>query len=232
MVTYADLVTLLLVFFVMLFSMSTLDLIRFREIAAQLRNSFGNPTKPIILIAPDVDQAPEEKPTEPREEEQVNDIPAKVLEELDPKLLMDLQELVKKERIGEHIVVYQEKNRITIVVEGQVFFDTGHADLRPEALPILDEIAKIIENHPHYKVNIKGHTDDRPISTVQFPSNWELSAVRATTVLRYFLTKGIDPRRVTATGYGSFVPIAPNDSDVNRSKNRRVEFVLEKEQEG
>ena len=75
-------------------------------------------------------------------------------------------------------------------------------------------------------------TDDRAIETRQFPSNWELSAVRATTVLRYFIGRGIDPQRMTATGYADFLPLVANDTIENRARNRRVEFVLEKEKDG
>jgi chemotaxis protein MotB len=230
--TYADMVTLLLVFFVMLFAISTLDVQKFMAIAAQLQKSFGKPTAQITMVVPDVSKADAPGDIMQATNEPVRDIPPEVLEkieEIDKELVMDVQALVDKKRIGDNIVVYQEKNRITIIVEGQVFFGSGSADIMTGALPLLDEISDIIVKHPNYRVNIKGHTDDRPIETVQFPSNWELSAVRATTVLRYLLSHGIDPTRLTATGYGSFLPIAPNDTPEHRAKNRRVEFVLEKE---
>jgi chemotaxis protein MotB len=231
-VTYADLMTLLLVFFVMLFAISTLDVQKFQTIVAQIQKSFGKPTAQIELIAPDVDKAPESTILDPTEV--VRDVPLEQLElleqldEIDQELLDDVEAFAEKRRVGDNIVVYQEKDRITIVVEGQVFFRSGSSRLEPQSFPILDEIAALIKKHPGYGVNIKGHTDDVPISTLQFPSNWELSAVRATTVLRYLLTQGVDPDRVTATGYGSLLPIAPNDTPENRAKNRRVEFVLEK----
>ena len=77
-----------------------------------------------------------------------------------------------------------------------------------------------------YNVNIRGHTDNVPINTVRFPSNWELSALRATSVLRRFIDQGVNPVRVTATGYGELLPIAANDDTLGRARNRRVEFVL------
>ena len=113
-------------------------------------------------------------------------------------------------------------------MRGQVLFASGSADFRESAAPILDEIVNIIRAYSEYKVNIKGHTDDVPISTPQFPSNWELSAVRATTVLKYLISKGVNPFRLTATGYGELLPLVPNESSENRATNRRVEFVLEK----
>ena len=260
-VTYADLVTLLLVFFVLLFSISNLDLQRFRQIVNAFRQSFGAPTAVIELVAPDQDRAPEtaeqadkayevplevlnemenkvreeydaavrEQLKEELREEVRENVKKEVLDELDQGLLDDVNEFVEKIRQGDNIVVVKERNRITITVEGRVFFESGQAALNPEALPILDEIALIIMKYPDYRVNIKGHTDDQPISTAQFPSNWELSAVRATTVLRRLILVGVNPARLTATGYGDLIPVAPNDTPENRARNRRVEFVLEKE---
>jgi chemotaxis protein MotB len=93
---------------------------------------------------------------------------------------------------------------------------------------MLDALLETLVINPGYKLEIQGHTDDIPISTAQFPSNWELSAVRATTVLRYMVDAGINPKRLTATGYGSSIPLVPNISPENRAINRRIEFVLEK----
>ena len=92
-------------------------------------------------------------------------------------------------------------------------------------------MAQLFRENPDYRITIRGHTDDLDIDTVQFPSNWELSAVRATTVLRYFIQQGIDLERMSATGYADFFPLVPNDTVENRARNRRVEFVLEKETE-
>ena len=89
----------------------------------------------------------------------------------------------------------------------------------------------MFRDHADYRIAIRGHTDDLGIDTAQFPSNWELSAVRATTVLRYFIGQGIDPERMTATGYADYLPLVENNSVENRARNRRVEFVLEKEEE-
>jgi chemotaxis protein MotB len=109
-----------------------------------------------------------------------------------------------------------------------VLFNSGSATLNKNALPILDKIARLLFEYPEYNINIKGHTDNVPISTKQFPSNWDLSAIRATTVLKYLIQKGIKPERLTATGYGDVMPLVPNTSAENRAINRRVEFVQEK----
>ena len=224
-VTYADLVTLLLCFFVMLFSISSLDLQKFIQMFRGIHDSMGSPTAMVELVVPSSEEGKKE------EEEKKPELDDYLAEPEEDNLLSDVQEFVEKTRLGQYIVVTREKSKITIVVEGQVFFDSGVADFNPEALPILDDITRIILDYPRYRVNIKGHTDNNPISTERFPSNWELSAVRATTVLRYLIDKGVPPRRLTATGYGERLPIAANDSERNRARNRRVEFVLEKEKE-
>jgi chemotaxis protein MotB len=113
-------------------------------------------------------------------------------------------------------------------IRGAVLFESGSATMNPQAMPILDDIINIIEDYLEYSVNIKGHTDNIPIATKEFPSNWELSSIRATSVLKYLIAGGVNPSRLTATGYADLLPIVPNISADNRSKNRRVEFVLEK----
>nr|WP_269750523.1 OmpA family protein [Neptunomonas qingdaonensis] len=118
--------------------------------------------------------------------------------------------------------------KIRIRVKGSVLFESGKAAFSRQMMPILDALLDKLEQNPEYKMGIQGHTDNVPIETTAFPSNWELSAIRATTVLRYLVRGGIDPERVTATGYGDALPIVPNDTVEQRSENRRIEFVLEK----
>ena len=225
--TYADLVTLLLTFFIMLFSISSLDAEKFKELLSSIQANLGQGTAIMDVTIDQPDLEPMEFNDDP-----VRDIPLGDLEEPQDDLMNDVKQVVEKTRLGDNIVVYQEKDRITIIVDGQIFFGSGQADLMPGALPILDDITALIQKYPDYRINIKGHTDDDPISTVQFPSNWELSAVRATTVLRYLLYRGVDASRLTATGYGELLPIASNDTPEGRARNRRVEFVLEKEKKG
>ena len=122
-----------------------------------------------------------------------------------------------------------EEDRIVLRVPGLNLFKKGGAKLMPESKKVLNEIVKIIKTKgKNHKIFIQGHTDDVPIHTSKFESNWELSAVRATAVLRYFYDKGIDPEKLTATGYADTFPMVPNNTKEGRAKNRRIEFVLEK----
>ena len=114
---------------------------------------------------------------------------------------------------------------VSIVAEG-VLFDAGAAELKPEGKVVLDDIAESISKIPN-QVSIEGHTDNRPISTAQYPSNWELSTSRASSVLRYMVGRhGIDPKRLSAAGYADQRPVADNSTDGGRAKNRRVDIAI------
>lgn len=119
------------------------------------------------------------------------------------------------------------------VFQSEIFFDRASANLRPEALPALDDIAtalaaleKEIPGDIAWVLRVDGHTDDRPIQTPQFPSNWELSAARSIAVVQYLAGKGISPRHLVAAGFGEFQPLDTADSDEARARNRRIELKL------
>jgi len=222
-VTYADLVTLLLVFFVLLYSISSLDLEKFKYAMKSIQINLGE-TEPAINILQLLDQSESQ-------EKKISLEDVIGLRSREDELLKDIDKVIKEETIGDNIVLQTSQGRISVMIKGAVLFNAGASELNVEADPIMDKISKLIAEYPEYSINIKGYTDNVPISTAQFPSNWELSAVRATTVLKYLISNGIDPRRLTATGYGELLPIAPNDTEENRAKNRRVEFVLEKKKD-
>ncbi len=153
------------------------------------------------------------------------------LEQTEDEVIEDLNHFITQKRLGKNVVLEVLDGKIVIRVRGKILFKSAEANLARNAEPVLDEIVSIIKEYDEYNVNIKGHTDNRPITTIKFKSNWDLSAIRATAVLQYLVKSGINPKRLTATGYGELFPIVPNNSIENRAKNRRVEFVLEKENE-
>ena len=107
-----------------------------------------------------------------------------------------------------------------------LLFDFGKADINPGGLAFLDKMATLIHKIPH-PVRVEGHTDNVPIHTARFPSNWELSIARAVSVVKYIAGSGkINPQRLSAVGYGETRPLVPNDSAVHRTRNRRVEIVI------
>ncbi|MBI5584289.1 MAG: flagellar motor protein MotB [Deltaproteobacteria bacterium] len=105
----------------------------------------------------------------------------------------------------------------------QIVFDTGEARLKPEADPTLAAMGTFVALRPELLVEVHGHTDDRPIRNSRYPSNWELSAARATQVARALIARGTAPRQISVKGFGEYQALAPNDSETNRLKNRRVE---------
>jgi len=113
---------------------------------------------------------------------------------------------------------------LKLTMQDPVLFDTGEDALKPEAVPVLTDIAGLLSELSDNFISIQGHTDNVPIRTARFPSNLELSAARAISVARFLMDKGgIDPKNVSVVGYSENLPIAPNDSPENRAKNRRVE---------
>jgi len=222
LVTYADLMTLLLTFFVLLFSISSLNLEKFKQAIAAIQVSLGEKAPAVELLELVLEPV---RPTGRKI----------VLENLiglkSRDISRDIRRFVYKRKLSDHIVVSTEGSKVIMRMTGKILFKSGSATLNPEAAPVLDDIVRIAKRYPAYDIRIEGHTDNLPISTQEFASNWELSAVRATTILRHMIDGGVDPHSLTATGYGALIPMVPNNTESNRARNRRVEFVLEKKTE-
>ena len=107
-----------------------------------------------------------------------------------------------------------------------MLYDSGSATLNPQSRPLLDRIAQLLRTEFDHPIVVEGHTDDQPIASGQFPSNWELSAQRATAVVRYFIRDHVAPGRLAASGYGAMHPLTSNATATGRARNRRVEIVL------
>jgi len=230
-VTFADLVTLLLVFFVLLFALANADKGKYESILTDLNITVDHGGAHISLIELIHNEMLGNQ--EVSLEELIGLHVSKDVEEvietnsLAPEILADINNATKD--FGEYVEVFNEGDVVIIRIKGKLLFASGQAKLNSAALPIFNKILKVFIEYPDYNIRIEGHTDNIPIKTLQFPSNWELSAIRSTTVLRYFIEQEINPARLTATGYGDLLPLVENDSKINRAKNRRVEFVLEKE---
>lgn len=227
MVTFADLVTLLLVFFILLFSISSVETEKFKSVLSSIQIALNEktPAASQIIIQkitpiPDIIEPPVPQPeVEDKSEDSDKD-----------DFLKDIESLIQEQRLGEFVYVYTEGDRIIIRIKGTILFPSGDVELFDDAVPIFDDIYSLFKKYSDYNIDIKGYTDNAPIATSRFPSNWELSAVRATTVLRFFIDQGITPSRLSATGYADLFPISDNETEEGRAQNRRVEFVLEKEE--
>lgn len=119
-----------------------------------------------------------------------------------------------------------QKEGLVITFSEKYMFDSGKAELYPEAKQVIKSIAQLLIDEPN-RIAIEGHTDNTPISTPEFPSNWELSTTRATRVLRYLIEElKFDQKRLTAAGFGEWHPVAPNDTPENKAKNRRIDIIV------
>jgi chemotaxis protein MotB len=219
-VTYSDLMTLLLVFFILLFSISNLNKKKFESVLESIRVSLNSKMSPLAMM--EVLEVPETLD----KNIQIDELTG--LSSRKERIEKDIKSYISRHNIQDNVSVSILDDKIVIQIRGTALFDSGDAVLKDDAEPVLNELVNVFEAYNDYSINIKGHTDNLPISTLKYPSNWELSAIRATNVLRYFIAKGINPSRLTATGYGSLMPLRPNTTPENRAANRRVEFVLEK----
>ncbi len=210
MVTFGDLMSLLLCFFVLLLSFSTMDPAMFKEVSGSLEKAFGVQKQEITFDIP-----------------KGIDIIAR---EFNPVFSVDIvleriKSTIKLELIKGEVEVEALEDRVVLRMLDDITFPPGSDELQERAKPILDNIRTIIETVPA-DVMVSGHTDDSPPSG-GFKSNWHLSAARAATVVQYLLAPGtIAPERLAAIGYGDALPRYPNDTPEHRAKNRRVEIVF------
>jgi chemotaxis protein MotB len=141
---------------------------------------------------------------------------------------MKIKKVVKEENLDDAIKVKVTESGVAIKIADPIGFDLGDADVKPELIATLVEISKIINRTPGTKIRVEGHTDDTPIHTLKYPSNWELSAARALNVVKFFAENGgIDPSTLSAVGYGEFRPLLPNTSKESRQVNRRIEIYVD-----
>lgn len=227
MVTFADLMALLTTFFVLLLSVSQIDAQRYRQIAGSLERAFGiqwllqrseSPGREVLV------EGKPESPVEPLEvmppalpEEVTEPQVDNNLQQFRDGLLQDIQrELLEVSRNSE--------GELLISFRHEAAFESGSEVLLPQFLPVVDRIGRLIATTAG-TVIVAGHTDDRPISTPRFRSNWDLSTARAVSVVHRLLElHTVEAARVIAEGFGETRPLLPNDSDTNRARNRRVEI--------
>jgi len=221
MATFADMVTLLLCFFVLLLSFAQQSEEKFRDALGSLKGAFG--VKEVRAVSEEMAQfnssskvTKEMAASISRDERLLLSVVMRIksmLEEMDVKL---------KEGAG----VSADRDGVVFRASSASLFERDTAVLKPKAPEVLDTVVKVLKD---YKLNIvvRGHTDDRPIHTPKYPSNWELSAARAAVALDYLINKGgIEINRAKAVGYADTRPEVPNDSMENRLINQRVEFYL------
>ncbi|EZH68140.1 hypothetical protein DH09_01790 [Bacillaceae bacterium JMAK1] len=214
LVTFSDMVLIILVFFIMLFSISNVDAQRFQA----LSESFSGTS--IMDELSSITEFEDEQIEQLTDEEEDVDHFTEVKEYIDEYLI--------EHDLGDMIQTIQDDRGITLILQEQLLFNSGEALILSEAKPFLDQIVSIIKGVPDYYIEVEGHTDNRPIETYRYPSNWELSGARASSVIRYITERSekVEPGRFRATGYADTRPLVPNDSRENMQKNRRVVVMI------
>lgn len=239
LLTYADMITLLVAFFIMLYAMSVMNIKKFEQLASSIRGGFGGSMMngaPNITQGGGLDGSPAIVTDSKHNDEAVpssQNFPklGKPDGEDAEKKSLDhaydvMSTYIKKNKLSRVMNVVQTARGVVVtVMTDKMLFAKGGADLNPGELGLLDEVAKVVNTVPNM-VRVEGHTDNLAIHTVRYPSNWELSVTRATTVLRYFENRNVNPGRMEAAGYADQRPIVSNDNEENRARNRRVEIVL------
>jgi chemotaxis protein MotB len=210
MTTYGDMVTLLLCFFVMLLSFSTIQEAKFHDAVSSLKGAFGVMTSPVSVIQ-------QETVVMPRAD---TDEWQQMLYELER-----VRVAVSEEGLQEDVQLTLEKEGVSIQISSPLLFQPAEARLHEGSIPLLDKLVDALRKLDT-EIAIEGHTDNVPISSEQVPSNWELSSARATAVLKYLVRQGLPPQRLSAVGYGEFRPIDSNDTEAGRRHNRRVEIFV------
>jgi len=232
LVSYADFITLLFAFFVVMYAISSVNEGKYKVLSNSLTNAFNNTTaapggQPLAVIqgAPPIavqpvfkaDKLPEQVKAEEKkvqDRQRMKNVANNIMEALQPLVAQGKVRLLETSR------------GVTIEINDSILFPAGQSKLQPASSSAMGAIAQVLAS-TDFPITIEGHTDNVPISTPQFPSNWELSAMRATTVLRLFNDSGVGAERLTAIGYGETRPLETNTTIEGRARNRRVSILID-----
>lgn len=214
LIPYADLLTLLLALFIVLFASSTIDMQKFNAIKESLNAAFRSGTG--IMDTQSFSDNLIDKKT------QTTDTMVELR-----RLKQQMDEYIRENNMSGEIETQITDNYLTLTIRDHALFDSGSAVVKPASRKIIIAMGDILKQYPRYDVVVSGHTDNVPINTREFESNWDLSSKRALNCMKIILTdKELDPRRFSAIGYGEYRPIESNDTAEGRAKNRRVEVTV------
>jgi chemotaxis protein MotB len=242
LLTYSDLITLLMIFFVVMYASSSIDAKKYEEIQNSFHDTFGGKTvsegageildgqgsildsgNGVLDDASGNDAEPTtEAPTNAGSEDSQNLFNGNQLQQVES----DISDIINNSDMKDKVSLSVEDRGLVISFSDNVFFASGQADINSAMMADFDKIANILNQFSNH-ISIEGHTDNVPIHNSQFSSNWQLSSIRAANVVQYLVTNdNIQPARLSAVGYGEYYPIASNDTEEGRYKNRRVNLVI------
>lgn len=222
LLTYADMITLLTVFFVVLYALSTLNAKKFEAVAVSLAKAMGGGQS--VLLDPGTSLARGISGSST-----VKDVPdIQDMDELNnlERIRQALQQYIDQNGLNGKVTVNMEERGVVLSFQDVALFPLGSAELSPGAMELISNLGRILLTSQHY-LRVEGHTDDLPINTRDYPSNWELSVARATRVVKELIRGiGFPSNRLSATGYSEFRPRVRNDTAEHRQQNRRVDIVV------
>lgn len=227
-IPYADMVTLLFAFFVVLYSMSQTDKKKAQAVAESVAQAFlggdkGGATLQSIMKRDDDPMSPPQ--TSPRIMVRRVTTNEEIIDELRKQMSTEGFDLVIQDKV-QPIQVKIDSRGVVISINAGFLFDEGSTEVKPELYPVIQIVAEVLKANSRL-VLIEGHTDDRPVVGNVFYSNWELSALRATSMARLLVNQfGIDPKRLTPSGIAQYRPVGDNSTEVGRAANRRVELIM------
>jgi len=234
LVSYADFITLLLAFFVVMYAISSVNEGKYRVLSDSMVAAFrappsdivpvqiGQPMRSLVVSKVEIPKSPAIRPdlaATQNMSDQVESDPTeqRALDRISQEIQNSFSDLVNKDLV----TLRRDKLWLEVDIKTSILFPSGSAALEQKALPILTNLAEILKKFPN-PIQVEGFTDDKPINSVIFPSNWELSAGRAASVVHLFNKLGVKPERMAAVGYGEYRPTADNSTPEGRNKNRRV----------
>jgi chemotaxis protein MotB len=240
LLTYADMITLLMALFMVLFSITSVNKAKLEVLSKTLQEAFSGKVLPGGTSIrdsgadPKSDKPPSPEPPIPAitavvgEDLRNKDAQAKAKEQEDFKRLkQQIDSYAKQKGLQNQVqTVIAQRGLVIRLLTDQVLFDSGQAELKAQATPVLGKVADILAKEGRHQVMVEGHTDNVPIRGSVFPTNWELSTARASRVVRFLIAGGVAQMRLSAGGFAALHPIASNDTAAGRSRNRRVEIVL------
>lgn len=227
LLTYADLMNLLLILFILLYTMANVDVAKYQQVASSLRAAFGDTSAAQIIYeggaAPSMVDLGSNAPSPV--------VPATLEEQQMEQVKETVEKLVKNQGFEGQVDVTVQERGVVISIGEQVLFKSGSADIAPESKNAIIQIGKeILMKIPGKQIRVEGHTDNVPIKNSRFPDNQELSTARANSVLRILRDDvKLDPTKLSSSGYGEYIPKVPNDSDEHRRQNRRVDIAIMRE---
>lgn len=232
LVSYADMVTILMALFIVMFAMANVNTSKFEALKESLSGAIDNSLLPggdsVAETGGPAAVAPTFDPTQVAGQEGTGDAGAAEREQQDLQALKErVDAYAAAKGLSDRLQTRIERRGLVItVLTDELLFDSGSAVLRPEGHELMHAIGDLLRQENDHRVLVEGYTDSQPIATAQFPSNWELSTARASTVVRSFIEVDVAPQRLTATGRAHLDALASNATPAGRSRNRRVQIVL------